>query len=124
MTAKKDPISAIDAYIKRHPRDVQKVLKDLRSLIQKMAPGAEEVISYGVPAFKKKGIVIFFAAFKGHIGIYPPVRGDAKLVRDLKAYAGPKGNLKFSLDEPMPMGLIKRVVKYHIKREAEGSAKE
>ncbi|HEY7879175.1 MAG TPA: DUF1801 domain-containing protein [Gemmatimonadaceae bacterium] len=74
-------------------------------------PDAEEAISYRIPVFKRHGVLVYFAAFKNHIGIYPPVRGDAGLERAIARYAGAKGNLQFPLDEPIPYALIARIAK-------------
>ena len=91
---------------------MRRILKKIRATIRKAAPDAEETISYRMPAFKqKKKVLIYFAAFKNHIGIYPPVKGDAKLMKAVAPYAGPKGNLKFPLDEPVPYELIERIVR-------------
>jgi uncharacterized protein YdhG (YjbR/CyaY superfamily) len=88
-----------------------KVLRKVLAVIRKAVPGAEPVISYGIPAFRKDRVFIYCAAFRRHIGVYPPVRGDAKLLAALKPYANAKGNLSFPLDEPMPLALIARVAK-------------
>jgi uncharacterized protein YdhG (YjbR/CyaY superfamily) len=80
------------------------------------APDAEEVISYRMPAFKQDGILIYFAAFTSHIGIFPPVSGDARLEKAIARYAGPKGNLQFPLDEPIPYDLIRRIVALKVKQ--------
>ena len=90
---------------------VQAILNRIRLTITKAAPEAQETISYGMPAFTLNGILVYFAAFKKHIGLYPPVRGDAKLEQSLSAYAGEKGNLKFPLDQPIPYHLIEMIVK-------------
>ena len=87
------------------------MLSRIRSIIRKAAPEATEKISYRMPAFMLDGALIYFAAFKHHIGIYPPVKGDKKLQQDLAPYRGPKGNLQFPFDQRMPYGLITRVVK-------------
>lgn len=79
-------------------------------------PEAGEVISYRMPAFKQLGILVYFAAFKNHIGLYPPVSGDARLEKSLEPYAGPKGNLKFPVDRPIPYALIRRIVKLKLKQ--------
>ena len=73
-------------------------------------------------ALKQDGILVYFAAFKKHIGLYPPVRGDAKLEKAIARYAGPKGNLQFPLDEPMPIDLIERIVKLRVKQDSEKAA--
>lgn len=106
----------IDEYIAPFPPAVRAILKKIRATIRRAAPGAEEVISYRMPAFKQGGILIYFAAFKNHIGLYPPVRGDAALEKAVAKYAGPKGNLQLPLDEPMPYGLIERIVKSRLRQ--------
>jgi len=105
----------IDAYIATFPPDVQAILEKIRSTVREAAPDAEEKISYRIPAFTLEGNLIYFAAFKRHIGVYPPVRGPEALVRAVAAYANEKGNLRFPLDEPMPYGLIGRIVKARVR---------
>jgi uncharacterized protein YdhG (YjbR/CyaY superfamily) len=104
---------SIDAYIACAPQAVRPVLASIRATVQKAAPAAEERISYRMPAFFFEGALVYFAAFKKHIGFYPPVR-DEKLRSALARYAGPKGNLQFPLSEPMPHALIARLVKARI----------
>ena len=89
----------------------------MKRVIRSAAPEALEVVSYRIPAFKQRGILVYFALFKGHIGLYPPVSADAKLRKELSRYAGPKGNLKFPLDQPIPYGLIRRVVLLRVKQD-------
>jgi uncharacterized protein YdhG (YjbR/CyaY superfamily) len=105
----------IDDYIANFAPDIQIVLKRIRQTVKAAAPDAEETISYRMPAFKLNGILIYFAAFKKHIGIFPPVRGDASLMQAVKPYAGPKGNLQFPLKGRIPYALIRRIVKARIK---------
>jgi uncharacterized protein YdhG (YjbR/CyaY superfamily) len=114
--------TSIGEYIAASPSEVQPILKQLRRTIASAAPGAEELISYRMPAFRLHGILVYFAAFKSHIGLYPPVSGDAKLESALARYAGPKGNLKFPLDKPIPYALIKRVVLLRVKQESARAA--
>jgi uncharacterized protein YdhG (YjbR/CyaY superfamily) len=109
----------IDEYIAAFPPDVQSILKKIRRTVRAAAPQAEEKLSYRMPAFAQNGILIYFAAFKKHIGVYPPVRGDEKLNKQLARFRGGKGNLKFPLDEPIPFGLITRIVKLRVKQHAE-----
>jgi len=106
----------VDEYIALFPADVQKVLQKIRLTVEKAAPEAEETISYGMPTFKLNGVVVHFAAFKKHIGFYPPVRGDAELEMALARYLGEKGSLRFPLDEAMPYGLIERIVNLRVKQ--------
>ena len=108
----------IDAYIAASAAAVRPILREMRRVIRAAAPAAEEVISYRMPAFRQRGILVYFAAFKKHIGLFPPVRGDAKLAKALAPYAGPKGNLKFPLDRPIPYTLIRRVVRLRVKQDA------
>jgi uncharacterized protein YdhG (YjbR/CyaY superfamily) len=105
----------IDEYIAAFPPEVQSILERIRSTIRQAAPKAEEKISYKMPAFALDGDLIYFAAFKKHIGVYPPVRGDEKLSKEISRYRGEKGNLKFPLDEPIPYALISRLVKFRVK---------
>src|SRR5689334_10961494 len=92
----------IDEYVGCFPPDVQAILEKIRLTIRQAAPDAQETISYKIPAFRFHGILVYFAAFKKHIGFYPPVRGDAKLEKSVSEYAGEKGNLQFPLDQPIP----------------------
>src|SRR6516162_6469721 len=107
----------IDGYISQFPADVQAVLEKVRATIRHAAPEAKEVISYQMPAFKQHGILVYFAAWKQHIGLYPPIIGDESLKKAVAKYAGPKGNLQFSLSEPIPYDLIERIVKLRVKQD-------
>lgn len=113
-TPKASGAEDVDAYIAAAPAGVRPILQKIRALVRRLAPKAEEVISYRMPAFRLDGMLIFYAPFKAHIGIFPPVKGDAALEADLKPYRGPKGNLRFPLDEKMPYALLGRVVKARI----------
>jgi uncharacterized protein YdhG (YjbR/CyaY superfamily) len=108
----------IDEYIAAAAPAARPLLVKIRRVARAAAPEAEEVISYRVPAFRQRGILIYFAAFKDHIGVFPPVSGDAELERALQPYAGPKGNLKFPMDRPIPYALIRRIVKLRLKQNA------
>jgi uncharacterized protein YdhG (YjbR/CyaY superfamily) len=92
-------------------------LRRIRALVRKAAPDAEEVISYGMPSFRGRRIILHYAAFSEHIGIFPPLRNEPALQKALAPYAGPKGNLRFPLDEPMPWPLIERLVKARVKQD-------
>src|SRR5437660_934150 len=109
----------IGAYISQFPTDVQKVLQKVRQAIRTAAPEAKEVISYQMPAFRQHGILVYFAAWKKHIGLYPPITGDAATEKAMGKYAGPKGNLQFPLNEPIPYDLINRIVKLRVKQDRE-----
>jgi uncharacterized protein YdhG (YjbR/CyaY superfamily) len=116
MIARRAKQESIDEYIATIAPEVQEILEQIRATIRKAAPGAQEAISYQIPTFKLNGNLVHFAAFKKHIGFHPPARGDAKLVKGVARYAGPKGNLQFSLDEPIPYDLIKRIVRLRVKQ--------
>ena len=103
----------IDDYIAGFPRDVQTILRKIRTTISKAAPKAEESISYRIPTFKLNGPLIYFAAFKSHIGMYPMTGGvREKFKKELAGYEGGKGTVRFPLDEPIPYPLISRIVKF------------
>jgi uncharacterized protein YdhG (YjbR/CyaY superfamily) len=102
----------IDEYIDRSAPEVQPILRRIRTTVAKAVPDATETISYGIPAFKCRRIVVYFAAFKGHIGLYPPARGDAALEKAVAPYANEKGNLRFPLDRRIPYGLIGKITKF------------
>jgi uncharacterized protein YdhG (YjbR/CyaY superfamily) len=106
----------IDEYIASFSPEVQSILEKIRLTIRNAAPGAQETISYNIPTFTLNGALVHFAAFKKHIGFFPPVRGEAKLEKAASTYAGEKGNLRFSLDQPIPYGLIERLVKLRVKQ--------
>jgi uncharacterized protein YdhG (YjbR/CyaY superfamily) len=106
----------VDEYIASFSPEVRTILKKIRLTIRKAAPGAQETISYNMPTFVLKGVLVHFAAFKKHMGFYPPVRGDARLQKALSIYAGEKGNLRFPFDQPIPYGLIEEVVKLRVKQ--------
>jgi uncharacterized protein YdhG (YjbR/CyaY superfamily) len=106
----------VDSYIASFPRAVQALLKRVRRAIRAAAPEASEVISYNIPAYRQNGMLVYFAGFKHHIGLYPPVRGSAALEKAVAKYAGPKGNLQFPYDDPLPLALITRIVRHKVKQ--------
>src|ERR1700760_2307087 len=106
----------IDEYIAGFSPEVQAILEKIRRTIHAAAPDAQEAISYQIPAFKLHGILVYFAAFKKHIGFYPPISGDEALVKAVSPYAGEKGNLRFPLDQPIPYDLIERIVKLRLEQ--------
>jgi len=95
---------------------VRAILRKIRATVAAAAPDASEKIRYRIPAFVQDGVLIYFAAFKNHIGVFPPVSGDPRLERSLKRFMGPKGNLKFPLDEPIPYPLIRRIVALRLRQ--------
>jgi uncharacterized protein YdhG (YjbR/CyaY superfamily) len=111
----------IDEYIADFPTDVQEILQKIRVTIKKAAPKAEEAISYKMPTFNVMGqYLIYFAAYKKHIGLYPVPSGDDEFNKEISSYQAGKGTLQFPLDKPIPYKLISKIVKLRIK---ENSAK-
>jgi uncharacterized protein YdhG (YjbR/CyaY superfamily) len=106
----------IDEYIARFPKDAQKALKQVRATIRKTAPGAEETISYAIPTFTLGGrYLVYFAGFKNYIGFYPAPTGIAAFQKEFAPYKVGKGSVQFPLDEPMPLELIAKIVKFRVK---------
>ena len=123
------PTKDIDGFIAGFPVDVQKVLKKVRATIKKAAPKAEETINYGIPTFTLNGNLVHFSAFKNHIGFYPTPSGIEKFKKELSVYEGAKGSVKFPLDQPIPYGLIAKIVIFRVeensqKAEAKGIKKK
>jgi uncharacterized protein YdhG (YjbR/CyaY superfamily) len=117
MATSRSAPADVDQYISTFPSEVRTVLQRVRQVVRAAAPDAQEVISYQMPAFKLNGILVYFAAFKNHIGFYPPVRGDARIEKAASPYAGEKGNLRFPLDKPIPFELINRLTKLRVKQD-------
>lgn len=106
----------IDAYIAGFSEDVQEILQKIRMTLRRATPDAEETISYGMPAFNLRGnYLIYFAAYKKHIGLYPVPTGDAKFNEAISVYRTGRGTLKFPLDQPIPFRLITQIVKLRVK---------
>src|SRR5690349_12262646 len=117
----------IDSYIARFPEEVQVKLQQMRKAIHEAAPGLTETIGYGIPTFKLNGNVVHFGGFKNHIGFYPAPQGLEEFKKELSKYKGSKGAVQFPLDEPLPLALVKKIVKYRVgimKAEAEAKAEE
>ena len=108
----------IDDYIDGFPNNVQKILQRIRKTIQKAAPGAQEVISYQMPAFKLNRVFVYFAGYQKHVSLYPAPRGVAAFKQELAEYEGGKGTVQFPLDQPVPYDLITRIVKYKVDEDA------
>jgi uncharacterized protein YdhG (YjbR/CyaY superfamily) len=111
---------SINEYIASFPPDVRPKLEELRRTIKAAAPAAEEKISYQMPTFALKGNLVHFAAYKNHIGFYPAPSGIQAFEKELAIYKGAKGSVQFPVDEPLPLDLISRIVKF---RAAENLAK-
>lgn len=115
--------ATIDEYIGGFPGEVQEILEEIRMTIQKAAPEAKEKISYSMPAFDQNGIVVYFAAFQKHIGLYALPSGHETFREELSKYKSGKGSVQFPLNEPMPLDLISRIVRFRVKENIEKSKK-
>ena len=105
----------IDEYIADFPPDVQRILQKIRLTVRKAAPQAEETIKYRMPTFTLNGNLVHFAAFKKHIGFYPTPTGTKEFQKELSIYKAAKGSVQFPLDQPIPFGLISKIVKFRAK---------
>jgi uncharacterized protein YdhG (YjbR/CyaY superfamily) len=114
MNSSDTGFSPIDAYIATFPKETQGILEALRATIRAAAPEAEEKISYQMPTFALKGNLVHFAARQNHIGFYPTSSGIEAFKRELAAYSGTKGSVHFPLDQPLPMDLISRIVRFRV----------
>jgi len=113
----------IDSYIAAFPTAVQTQLKQIRSFVRAAAPEAQETIKYGMPTFTLSGNLVFFAAFKNHIGFYALPSGNAAFQKELSVYKTGKGSIQFPIDQPLPAELITRIVQLRIKENLEKVAK-
>ena len=108
------PSNEIDLYIAGFPESAREKLEILRETIRNNAPGAQEVISYQMPAFKLNGILVYYAALKNHIGFYPTGSGIEAFKHHLSEYKWSKGTIQFPLDQPLPLEFIAEVVRYRV----------
>jgi uncharacterized protein YdhG (YjbR/CyaY superfamily) len=111
----KKSFTTVDEYIQSFPVSTQKLLKQLRTLVQKAAPKVEEVLSYHMPAYKQHGIVVYFAAYAKHIGFYPMPGAIKEFKKDIAVYKSARGSVQFPLDKPLPTALITKMVKFRVK---------
>ena len=109
----------VDAYIAGFPEETQKILQQIRAIIREVAPDADELISYGMPAYKLKGPLVYFAAYKNHIGFYPTPSGVTPFEKELSIYKRAKGSAQFPLNKPMPLELITKIVQFRVEENLE-----
>jgi uncharacterized protein YdhG (YjbR/CyaY superfamily) len=114
MDSKTLNYNTVDEYISMFPKDVQEKLLQMGKAIKEAAPEAEEKISYRMPAYFKNGPLVYFAAFKNHIGFYPTASGTETFKEEFKPYKSGKGSVQFPMDEPLPIELVKRVVRFKV----------
>jgi uncharacterized protein YdhG (YjbR/CyaY superfamily) len=115
MATTKKGFTTVDEYIASFPKNIQIILRELRQAIREAAPEAEESISYQMPAFKLNGTLMWFAAFKNHIGLYPKITAIEVFKQELAGYEVSKGTIRFPINEPVPLNLVKKIVKYRVK---------
>jgi len=114
MESNKVGFVSIDEYIATFPEEIQKILEELRATIKAAAPDAEEKINYQMPTFALKGNLVHFAAYKNHIGFYPAPSGIQAFTNELSIYTSAKGSVRFPIDEPLPLELISKIVKFRV----------
>ena len=119
MATTKNKPTNVDDYIALFPVAVQKKLKSVRKTIKAVAPKAEEVISYGIAGYKYFGTLIFFAGFKDHVSLYPAPRTQKLFKKELSVFKGGSGTIQFPNDKPIPLDLVKRIVKFRMKENEE-----
>lgn len=106
---------SVDEYIAGAPENIRDILEKIRRTIKEAAPEAQETISYGMPAYKQNGPLVYFAAQKKHIGFYPTPSGIINFRKELSPYHTSKGAIQFPLDKPIPYELVKKIVKFRVK---------
>ena len=115
MKKQKAIIDSVDEYIKQYPLDIQLILNQIRSTIRKAAPKAIERISYQMPTYSQNGNLVYFAAHKNHIGLYPMAKAIVTFSKELSPYKIAKGSIQFPIDKQIPLDIIKKIVLYRIK---------
>jgi uncharacterized protein YdhG (YjbR/CyaY superfamily) len=111
--------STVDEYIAASPKEVRQLLKQMRAAIKAAAPKAEELISYGMPGYKYHGMLVYFAGYKNHIGFYATPTGHKTFEKELSKYKQGKGSVQFPVEEPLPLALITKIVKFRVKENEE-----
>src|SRR6266513_958539 len=119
MKATSTKFKTVDEYISTFPASTKAILKELRKTVKQAAPQAEELISYNMPAFTLHGRLVYYAAYKKHIGLYPISSAIKAFQRELSDYKTSKGAIQFPLDRPIPFGLITKIVKFRVKENLE-----
>lgn len=122
MNSDKPGFATIDEYIASCDERVQPILEKMRATIKAAAPEAEEKISYQMPTFWQQGNLVHFAAWKDHIGFYPAASGIAAFQEELSKYSSAKGSVQFPIDKPLPVALIKKIVKFRVAENIEKAA--
>lgn len=120
MLTHKKQFKTVDEYIKTFPEDAQRILEKIRQTIRKAAPEAVEAISYQMPTYKLNGrYLVYFAAWKDHVGFYPTPAGTEAFKKELSPYKGGKGSVRFPIEKPIPYDLVKKIVLFRMKESQE-----
>jgi uncharacterized protein YdhG (YjbR/CyaY superfamily) len=123
MTTKKARPKSITEYINGAPKETQKKLREMRACIRTCAPGAQESLKWGMPAFSYRRILVTFAAFKHHIGFYPTPSAVRAFAKDLSKFATAKGSIQFPLEKPLPLSLIRKITAFRVRQSIEEDEK-
>jgi uncharacterized protein YdhG (YjbR/CyaY superfamily) len=111
----REKFNTVEEYLSAFPPATRRLLNEMREIVRKAAPGAEELISYNMPAIRQHGVLVYYAAFKEHIGFYPTASGIQAFQKELSAYEYSKGAVRFPLDKPLPVTLVKKIVQFRVK---------
>jgi uncharacterized protein YdhG (YjbR/CyaY superfamily) len=114
--------TSVEEYHSGFPKATMDMLKELRRTIQAAAPEAEEIISYNMPAYKLKGMLVYYAGYSKHIGFYPGASGIEHFKKEIAGYKWAKGSVQFPLEEPLPLTLVTKIVKFRVKENLERAA--
>ena len=123
MISKKARPKSIDEYIQTAPQEAREKLREMRACIREAAPGAEESLKWGMPAFSYRRILVTFAAFKHHVGFYPTPSAVKAFTRNLSRFKTAKGSIQFPLEKPLPLALIKKITAFRARESKEEDKK-
>jgi uncharacterized protein YdhG (YjbR/CyaY superfamily) len=123
MTSKKARPKNITEYINAAPKEAQEKLREMRACIREAAPGATESLKWGKPAFSYQRILVMFAAFKHHIGFYPTPSAVSAFAKDLSEFAAAGASIRFPLDKPLPLPLIRKITAFRVRESVEEDGK-
>jgi uncharacterized protein YdhG (YjbR/CyaY superfamily) len=123
MPAKKARPTNITEYINGAPKEARKKLREMRTCIRAAAPGAEESLKWGMPAFSYRRILVTFAAFQHHIGFYPTPSAVRAFAKDLSKFATARGSIQFPLEKPLPLPLIRKITAFRVRESLEQDRK-
>lgn len=123
MVQKENKPNSVEEYILSAPKETQQKLREMRACIQAVAPGAEEGLKWGMPAFFYKRILVTYAAFKHHIGFYPTPSAVSAFAKELTGYKTATGSIQFPLEKPLPVSLIRRITEFRVKESNEADRK-